>query len=50
MSLPLLDPRNDFVFKLLFTRALPLLTDLINAVRFREAPITVVKVRPPAGQ
>ncbi len=32
MTLPLLDPRNDLVFKMLFTNALPL-SDLINAVR-----------------
>ncbi len=47
MSYPLLDPRNDLVFKLLFARSLPLLTDLINAVRCNEPPIEVVSVENP---
>ena len=47
MSYPLLDPRNDLVFKILFTRSLPLLTDLINAVRSEEPPIEVVSVLNP---
>lgn len=47
MTLPLLDPRNDLVFKMLFTNALPLLSDLINAVRYGEPPINVVSVKNP---
>ncbi len=47
MDLPLLDPRNDLVFKLQFARSLPLLTDLINAVRREEPPIEVVRVLNP---
>ncbi len=47
MSLPLLDPRNDFVFKMLFANSLPLLTDLINAVRSTEPPIVVESVQNP---
>jgi predicted transposase/invertase (TIGR01784 family) len=47
MSQPLLDPRNDFVFKLLFASSLPLLSDLINAVRIGEPPITVISVLNP---
>ncbi len=44
---PLLDPRNDLVFKIMFTNSLPLLTDLINAVRFNEPPVSVVSVQNP---
>ena len=47
MNLPLLDPHNDVVFKLLFTRSLPLLTDLINAMRGNEAPVSVVEILNP---
>jgi predicted transposase/invertase (TIGR01784 family) len=47
MSPPLLDPRNDLVFKLQFAHSLPLLTDLINAVRSDEAPVTVQSVTNP---
>lgn len=43
----LLDPRNDFVFGLLFSTSLPLLSDLINAVRSNEPPITVISVKDP---
>ncbi|AZV94963.1 hypothetical protein CBF45_15615 [Bordetella sp. J329] len=38
---------NDLVFKTLFSRQLHLLTDLINAVRYREPPIEVVQIRNP---
>lgn len=38
---------NDLVFKTLFSRQLHLLTDLINAVRYRYPPIQVVQVRNP---
>ena len=47
MNHTLLDPRNDLVFKMLFANSLPLLTDLINAVRGNEAPIVVVSVQNP---
>ena len=47
MDNSLLDPRNDLVFKLLFTHSLPLLTDLINAVRSSEPPVTVVSIHNP---
>ena len=47
MNHSLLDPRNDFVFKTLFANSLPLLSDLINAVRIGEPPITVVSVLNP---
>lgn len=46
-KLPLLDPRNDYVFKKLFTTALPLLSDLINAVRAHEPAVMVLKVLNP---
>ncbi|MBN9474749.1 MAG: Rpn family recombination-promoting nuclease/putative transposase [Burkholderiales bacterium] len=44
---PLLDLRNDLVFKLLFTRAPHLLADLINAVRHDETPIVVERILNP---
>ncbi|MEN9865295.1 MAG: hypothetical protein RL748_885 [Pseudomonadota bacterium] len=47
MTLPLLDPRNDYVFKTLFVHALPLLSDLINAVRSHEPPVEVVSIHNP---
>ncbi len=37
----LLDPRNDYVFKRLFADEPELLIELINAIRYRETPITV---------
>ena len=43
----LLDPKNDFVFKKLFIESLPLLTDLINAIRHGETPIEVVEILNP---
>ncbi|WP_222929331.1 Rpn family recombination-promoting nuclease/putative transposase [Pigmentiphaga humi] len=44
---PLLDLRNDLVFKLLFTSAPHLLADLINAVRHDQAPIQVERILNP---
>ncbi|MBV5299010.1 MAG: Rpn family recombination-promoting nuclease/putative transposase [Rhodoferax sp.] len=44
---PLLDPKNDFVFKKLFASAPELLAALINAVRSDEAPVQVVQVPNP---
>ncbi|MFT3801272.1 MAG: Rpn family recombination-promoting nuclease/putative transposase [Burkholderiaceae bacterium] len=45
--MPLLDPRNDFVFKRLFTEAPAQLSDLINAIRSNEAPIRIDEIRNP---
>lgn len=45
--MPLLDPRNDFVFKRLFTRVPAQLSDLINAIRSDEAPIRIDEIRNP---
>jgi hypothetical protein len=39
---PLLDPKNDFVFKRLFADAPDLLAALINAVRSSDPPVQVV--------
>jgi hypothetical protein len=44
---PLLDPKNDAVFKRLFTGAPHLLAELINAVRADEPPLTVVEILNP---
>lgn len=44
---PLLDPKNDFVFKKLFVESLPLLSDLINSIRHPEPAIEVVEIRNP---
>ncbi|MFT4101838.1 MAG: Rpn family recombination-promoting nuclease/putative transposase [Burkholderiaceae bacterium] len=46
-TMPLLDPRNDFVFKRLFTEAPAQLSDLINAIRSDEAPIRIDEIRNP---
>ena len=45
--MPLLDPRNDFVFKRLFTQVPAQLSDLINAIRSDEAPIRIDEIRNP---
>lgn len=48
MPRPLLDPRNDFVFKRIFARDPKLLADLINAVRGDAAPpVEVVEILNP---
>ena len=44
---PLLDPKNDFVFKRLFADAPDLLAALINAVRSADPPVHVVEVLNP---
>ena len=44
---PLLDPKNDAVFKRLFAGAPHLLAELINAVRYTEPPLTVVEILNP---
>lgn len=46
-NMTLLDPKNDFVFKKLFSEAPDLLAELINAVRFEYPPIQVVEVLNP---
>ena len=42
-----LDPKNDFVFKRLFTGSPELLADLINAIRADDPPITALDVLNP---
>ncbi len=44
---PLLDPKNDFVFKRLFAHRPELLADLINAVRSDQPPVEVIEVLNP---
>ena len=44
MSQPLLDPKNDFVFKTLFIRVPELLPALINAVRIGEQPVEILEI------
>jgi len=44
---PLLDPKNDYVFKRLFTQAPELLVSLINAIRDREPPIASFEILNP---
>ena len=44
---PLLDPKNDAVFKRLFAGAPHLLAELINAVRVDDPPLTVVEILNP---
>jgi predicted transposase/invertase (TIGR01784 family) len=46
-SAPLLDPRNDYVFKRIFASHLDLLNDLVNVVRGDAAPLTLTKVLNP---
>ena len=47
MTIDLLNPCNDYVFKRLFAASPALLADLINAVRCDELPIEVVEVLNP---
>ncbi|WP_437881853.1 Rpn family recombination-promoting nuclease/putative transposase [Pseudomonas sp. LRF_L74] len=47
MPLPLLDPKNDFVFKRLFAESPDLLADLINAIRSDQPPIASLEVLNP---
>ncbi|NBU00450.1 MAG: Rpn family recombination-promoting nuclease/putative transposase, partial [Betaproteobacteria bacterium] len=44
----LLDPKNDYVFKRLFTQAPDLLVSLINAIRDREPPIASLEILNPS--
>jgi len=43
----LLDPKNDFVFKKLFAESPDLLANLINAVRYDEAPVEIIEILNP---
>lgn len=45
---PLLDPRNDLVFKMIFADAPDLLTHLINAVRHDSPPVQVERILNPS--
>ncbi|MCO5118791.1 MAG: Rpn family recombination-promoting nuclease/putative transposase [Burkholderiaceae bacterium] len=45
---PLLDPCNDFVFKVLFVRQPALLLDLVNAVRDHLPPVADIEILNPA--
>jgi len=47
LQYPLLDPKNDYVFKRLFVDAPYLLAELINAVRSDEIPIASLEVLNP---
>ncbi len=47
MIKPLLDPRNDYVFKRIFTLDPTLLVALINDVRFDERPVVSVDLLNP---
>ena len=42
--LPLLDPKNDYIFKRLFSQSPDLLSDLINSIRHDQPPITITDV------
>ena len=44
---PMLDPKNDFIFKKLFVEAPALLIALINAVRTGEVPIESIEILNP---
>lgn len=46
-QLPLIDPKNDYVFKRLFGGAPQLLEALINAVRWPQSPLRVVTILNP---
>jgi predicted transposase/invertase (TIGR01784 family) len=44
---PLLDPKNDYVFKRLFAQRIDLLTDLVNLVRGGTEPLQLTEVLNP---
>ena len=44
---PLLDPKNDYVFKRLFARRIDLLTDLVNLVRGGAEPLKLTEILNP---
>jgi len=41
---PLLDPKNDIVFKMQFAESTDILIDLINAIRNSEPPVVALEV------
>ena len=45
--LPLLDPKNDYIFKRLFAQSPELLSDLINSIRYDQPPITITDILNP---
>jgi len=47
LDMHLLDPKNDYIFKRLFTAAPHLLAALINAVRSDEPPVEVIEILNP---
>ena len=44
---PLLDPKNDYVFKRLFAQRIDLLTDLVNLVRGHTEPLKLTEILNP---
>ena len=44
---PLLDPRNDYVFKRIFAQRVDLLSDLVNVIRGDAEPLTLTEVLNP---
>ncbi len=44
---PLLDPKNDYVFKRLFAQRIDLLTDLVNLVRGHTEPLQLTEILNP---
>jgi hypothetical protein len=44
---PLLDPKNDYVFKRIFAQRIDLLTDLVNVVRGKAEPLLLTEVLNP---
>ncbi|MFZ9723608.1 MAG: Rpn family recombination-promoting nuclease/putative transposase [Burkholderiaceae bacterium] len=44
---PLLDPKNDYVFKRIFAQRIDLLTDLVNVIRGRAEPLLLTEVLNP---
>ena len=44
---PLLDPKNDYVFKRLFAQRIDLLTDLVNLVRGGAEPLKLTEILNP---
>ncbi|MFW9608609.1 MAG: hypothetical protein ACMV0H_00200, partial [Aquaspirillum sp.] len=47
IMLPLLDPKNDYIFKRLFAQSPELLSDLINSIRYDQPPITITDILNP---
>ena len=47
-SAPLLDPRNDYVFKRIFAQRVDLLSDLVNVIRGDAERLTLTEVLNPS--